>query len=56
MFLKHFCIAISAIGGIYSAFADNWQSAVLFVIALLLNGIYLIDDRIKELKKNEGGK
>ena len=56
MFLKHFCIAFSAIGGIFFAYTDNWRSAFLFVIALLINGIYLIDDSIKELKKNDGGK
>lgn len=56
MFLRHFCIAFSAIGCIYAAYIDHWRSAFLFVIALLLNGIYLIYDEIKELKKNEGGK
>ena len=50
MFLRHFCIAFSAIGGIYTAYTDHWKSAFLFVIALLVNGIYLIDERIKELK------
>ena len=51
MFLRHFCIVFSVIGGIYTAYTDHWKSAFLFVIALLVNGIYLIDERIKELKK-----
>ena len=50
-FLRHFAIIFSAIGGFCCIFADDWKATLGFVIALLVNGIYLIDERIKELKK-----
>lgn len=56
MFLRHFAITISVICSLYAAYINHWKTAFIFVIALLVNGIYLIDERIKELKKNEGGK
>lgn len=51
MFFRHFCITVSAIGALISGIDGDWKAFCCFLIALILNGIYLIDDRIKELKK-----
>jgi hypothetical protein len=51
MFIKHFCITFSAIGAFIGVFSEDWKAFCCFIIALIVNGIYLIDDRIKELKK-----
>lgn len=51
MFIKHFCITFSAIGAFIGVFCEDWTAFCAFLIALIVNGIYLIDDRIKELKK-----
>ena len=51
MFIKHFCITFSTIGAFIGAASEDWTAYCCFTIALIVNGIYLIDDRIKELKK-----
>jgi hypothetical protein len=51
MFLKHFCIAFSTIGALIGVYIEDWKAFCCFLIALIVNGIYLIDERIKELKK-----
>lgn len=51
MFFYHFCIIVSAIGAFISVSNENWGAVCSFIIALIVNGIYLIDDRIKDLKK-----
>lgn len=51
MFIRHFCITLSAIGALIGVFYEDWTAFCCFIIALIVNGIYLIDDRIKELKK-----
>lgn len=51
MFIKHFCITVSAIGAMIGGIDEDWKAFCCFTIALIVNGIYLIDERIKELKK-----
>lgn len=51
MFFRHFCITLSAIGAFIGVFKEDWSVFYCFIIALIVNGIYLIDERIKELKK-----
>ena len=51
MFIRHFCITVSAIGALISGISEDWSAFYCFLIALIVNGIYLIDERIKELKK-----
>lgn len=51
MFIRHFCITVSAIGALIGEISENWSAFCCFLIALIVNGIYLIDERIKELKK-----
>ena len=50
MFLKHFCITFSTIGALIGGISEDWSAFCCFLIALIVNGIYLIDERIKELK------
>ena len=47
----HFCIITSAIGALLGVFYEDWTSFYCFIISLIVSGIYLIDERIKELKK-----
>ena len=51
MFIKHFCITLCVIGALMGVYFENWKAFCCFLIALIVNGIYLIDERIKELKK-----
>lgn len=51
MFLRHFCITLSVIGALIGVFYEDWTAFCCFIIALITNGIYLIDARIDELKK-----
>ena len=51
MAFRHFCITLCVIGAFISVFSEDWKAFCCFIIALIVNGIYLIDDRIKELKK-----
>lgn len=51
MFFRHFCITLSAIGAIIGVSCEDWTAFCCFLIALIANGIYLIDARIDELKK-----
>ena len=51
MFLKHFCITLSVIGALIAVFYEDWTAFCCFTIALIVNGIYLIDERIKQLIK-----
>ena len=39
------------IGAFIGAFYEDWTAFCCFITALIVNGIYLIDERIKELKK-----
>lgn len=50
MTFRHFCITLSIIGALVGAFNENWSAFCCFLIALIANGIYLIDARIDELK------
>lgn len=56
MAFRHFCITLCVIGALIGVYFEDWTAFCCFTIALIVNGIYLIDERIKELKKNEGGK
>ena len=51
MFIKHFCITFCVIGALIGVSCEDWTAFCCFTIALIVNGNYLIDDRIKELKK-----
>jgi hypothetical protein len=51
MFFRHLFITLSAIGAFIGVFYEDWTAFCGFIIALIVNGIYLIDERIKELKK-----
>ena len=51
MVFRHFCITLSVIGALIGVFYEDWTACCCFIIALITNGIYLIDERIKELKK-----
>lgn len=51
MFIRHFCITLSVIGALIGVYKEDWTAFCCFTIALIANGIYLIDERIKELKK-----
>lgn len=51
MVIRHFCITFSVIGAIIGAASKDWTACCCFITALIVNGIYLIDERIKELKK-----
>ena len=51
MAFRHFCIALCVIGALVSVFSEDLTSFYCLIIALIVNGIYLIDERIKELKK-----
>lgn len=48
---RHFCITLCIIGAFIGAYNENWSAFCFFVVALIANGIYLIDARIDELKK-----
>ena len=51
MVFRHFCITLCVIGAFIGAAFEDWTACYCFIIALIVNGIYLIDERIKELKK-----
>lgn len=51
MVFRHFCITLIVIGALIGAFYEDWTAFCCFITALIVNGIYLIDERIKELKK-----
>ena len=51
MAFRHFCITLCVIGAFLGIFTDDLTAFYCFLIALIVNGIYLIDERIKELKK-----
>ena len=51
MAFRHFCITLSVIGALIGVYYENWTTFCCFITALIVNGIYLIDERIKELKK-----
>ena len=51
MFLYHFCITLSVIGALIGVWQEDWTAFCCFLIALIVNGIYLIDERIKQLIK-----
>lgn len=51
MVFRHFCITLSVIGAFIGIFDEDKTAFCCFIIALIVNGIYLIDDRITELKK-----
>ena len=51
MAFRHFCITLSVFGALIGVFNEDWTAFCCFLIALIANGIYLIDERIKELKR-----
>jgi hypothetical protein len=51
MAFRHFCITLCIIGAFVGVFSEDLTSFYCFIIALIVNGIYLIDERIKDLKK-----
>jgi hypothetical protein len=51
MAFRYFCITLSIFGALIGVFYEDWTAFCCFIIALIANGIYLIDERIKELKK-----
>lgn len=51
MAFRHFCITLCVIGALFGVYVEDWDTFCCFIIALIVNGIYLIDERIKELKK-----
>ena len=51
MAFRHFCITLSVIGALIGVSCEDWTAFCCFIIALITNGIYLIDARIDELKK-----
>ena len=51
MVFRHFCITLCVIGVFMGVYFEDWKAFCCFLIALIVNGIYLIDERIKELKK-----
>jgi hypothetical protein len=51
MVFRHFCITLSVFGALIGVFYEDWTAFCCFLIALIANGIYLIDERIKELKR-----
>lgn len=51
MAFRHFCIILCVIGAWVCMLSEDLTAFYCFLIALIVNGIYLIDDRIKELIK-----
>ena len=51
MVFRHFRIALCVIGALVGVYVEDWTAFCCFITALIVNGIYLIDERIKELKK-----
>ena len=51
MAFRHFCITLCAIGAFLGVFFEDMTAFYCFLISLIVNGIYLLDERIKELKK-----
>lgn len=51
MFIYDFFIIVSTIGALINVFDKDWTGFCCCLIALIVNGIYLIEGRIKELKK-----
>lgn len=51
MVFRHFCITLIVICALISVYNEDWTAFCYLIIALIVNGIYLIDARINELKK-----
>lgn len=51
MCIYDICIIVSTIGAFINILDKDWTGFCCFLIALIVNGIYLIENRIKELKK-----
>jgi hypothetical protein len=48
MAFRHFCITLCVIGALIGVYFEDWTAFCCFTIALIVNGIYLIDERIKQ--------
>ena len=50
MAFRHFCITLCVIGALVGVYKEDSATFGCFIVALIVNGIYLIDERIKQLK------